>query len=156
MLGLWCYLVGRPSRTISRAEPARFRGGRRKRDCLSYDHGRDPVGHVIAYSEQLDRWLKYSNGHRPDIPKIESEIHRTQQLLLRLSERTPEYASSTGWVAPPTCFVADRASQVLAGPSKSDSGITGEKSPLLQCRPCQLHFLHTSPFTRRRAPFRSI
>ena len=115
-----------------------------------------PRGHVIAYSEQLDRWLKYSNGHRPDIPKIESEIHRTQQLLLRLSERTPEYASSTGWVAPPTCFVADRASQVLAGPSKSDSGITGEKSPLLQCRPCQLLFLHTSPFTRRRAPFRSI
>ena len=45
-----------------------------------------PRGHVIAYSEQLDRWLKYSNGHRPDIPKIESEIHRTQQLLLRLSE----------------------------------------------------------------------
>ena len=44
--------------------------------------------HVVAYSQDLDCWLKRSkNGHAPAMNALQSEIERTQQLLLELSQK---------------------------------------------------------------------
>ena len=42
--------------------------------------------HVVAYSENLDRWLKRSKDGLPAMESLQTEIERSQQLLLTLSQ----------------------------------------------------------------------
>ena len=42
--------------------------------------------HVIAYSKPLDRWLKRSKDGLPAMDGLTTEIERSQQLLLSLSQ----------------------------------------------------------------------
>jgi len=53
---------------------------------LNPNHAR---GHVVAYSEHLDRWIKQSRGDASGLLDNETEIKlkRTQELVLSLSKQ---------------------------------------------------------------------
>ena len=44
-------------------------------------------GHVVAYTEHLDRWVKRSGPHPENFSNYEAEIERSQELLLNLSKQ---------------------------------------------------------------------
>ena len=46
-----------------------------------------PRAHVMAYSQHLDRWLKQSKDGISVMPKLQTEIERTQLLLLDISRQ---------------------------------------------------------------------